>query len=518
MNDDIHTNNIRVAKNTIILYIRMVFLMIVTLYTSRVIINVLGFYDYGIYTAVGGFVAMFGVISNSLTAAIGRFITFELGHGNKEKLNSIFSTSLLIQSIIAGVIIILAETVGIWFLNVHMTIPSERLYAANIVLQFSIITFAIQLISVPYNAAIIAHENMGAYAVISIINGFGTLLVAFSLKIIDSFDKLIAYSILIAILTLLVRVIYGIYCKKHFQECKFILKCDKSIIKEITLFAGWNFFGASAAVLRDQGVNVLLNIFCGPIVNAARGIAMQVSGAIQSLSGSFLSALSPQITKQYANRDIDSSLNLCFKGARFSYYLLLLLGLPIFVEAEQILTLWLGDTPDHAVSFVRLIVVYVMVEAVSTTLITLMLATGNIKRYQIIVGGAQLLNFPLAYLILKLGLAPEYTVVATIFIACLCLILRLLLLRKMVGLSIRKFVVDVVLNVVIVSFVSLLIPISVIHILDQNFLRLVTSVVICILWSSFIIISIGCSMSERSFFVIKVKQIINKSNDAHKQR
>ena len=332
---DVAENNKRIAKNTLVLYVRMLFLMIITLYTSRVVISALGFSDYGIYNAVGGFVAMFGIISNSLTAAISRFITFEIGHGDRLKLNKIFSTSLAIQCTIVGIAILLMESIGIWFLNAHMTIPEERLTAANYVMQFSILTFAIQLISVPYNAAIIAHEKMGAFAAISIFNGLGTLIVAFCVHETESFDRLIAYSCLLALLALLVRGIYGVYCSRYFSECSFTPRYDKKLVKEIASFAGWNFFGAGSAVLRDQGINVLLNVFCGPVVNAARGIAMQVNSAIQSFSGSFMSALSPQITKQYAAGDLKYCLSLCFKGARFTYYMLLMIGLPVFVEAGK---------------------------------------------------------------------------------------------------------------------------------------------------------------------------------------
>jgi O-antigen/teichoic acid export membrane protein len=507
---DTSANNKRIAKNTIVLYVRMLFLMIITLYTSRVIINALGFSDYGIYTAVGGFVAMFGILSNSLTAAISRFITFEIGHGDSTKLNNIFSTSLLIQCLIAGLAVLLMESIGIWFLNVHMTIPEERLVAANYVMQFSILTFAIQLISVPYNAAIIAHEHMGAYAAISIFNGVGTLAIAFIVRATSSLDRLTIYALLLALLALLVRFIYGIYCRKYFAECKFSLKYDKKLIKQITSFAGWNFFGASSAVLRDQGINVLLNIFCGPVVNAARGIAMQVNAAIHSLSSSFLSALSPQITKQYAKGDVSYSLNLCFKGARFSYYLLLLLGLPIFVEAEQILTLWLGNIPPHAVSFVRLIVIYALSEAISSTLITLMLATGDIKKYQIVVGGTQLLNFPVAYLLLKIGFSPESTMVSTIVIALICLLFRLILLRRMVGLSVRSFAKDVLLNVLVVTLLSAVIPVLFVMNMESGLLRLGLSLLLCVIWSSSIILWIGCVKSERKMLYNKIQSYQKK--------
>lgn len=507
---DTISNNKRIAKNTIVLYFRMLFMMAVTLYTSRVVINALGFENYGIYSAVGGFVAMFGVISNALTAAISRFITFEIGSKNEQRLKRIFTTALMIQSIIACIVCLLIESGGVWFLNYHMTIPSNRLMAANIVLQLSVLTFLIQLISVPYNAIIVAHERMTAYALISIFNAVGTLAVAWIVQYSTSVDQLTLYALLLSILTLIVRIIYGIYCNKHFAESKFKFTFDKPLIKEILSFAGWNFFGASSAVLRDQGINVLLNVFCGPVVNAARGISMQVNGAIHSFSGSFLMALNPQITKNFAAGNRPYTMNLVFQGARFSFYLLLLLSLPILVETEQVLSLWLGRIPNHTVNFVRLIIIYAMTEAISSTLITVMLATGTIKRYQIIVGGTQLLNFPVALLLLYLGLAPEYTMVSTILIALLCLCFRLVLLKGMIQLSIGDFLRKVIINILMVSLASMIIPILFTSCIEKGFFRFLISCVICIISAGVSIYFVGCSMNERQLIYNKIITFVNK--------
>ena len=497
-------NSKRIAKNTIVLYFRMIFMMLVSLYTSRIIINALGFEDYGIYSAVGGFVAMFGVISNSLTAAVSRFITFSIGAGDSEKLNRVFASSIIIQLIIAGIVLILLETIGLWFLNYHMVIPNERLVPANFVLQFSIITFLVQLISVPYNASIIAHERMTAFALISILNAMLNLCVAFLVKYSQNYDKLILYSMVLAIVAIFIRLLYGWYCGRNFSECKFRFIYDKKLLSKIVSFAGWNFFGASSAVLRDQGINVLLNVFCGPIVNAARGIAMQVSSAISSFSSSFLTALNPQITKQYAAGDMHYVFNLCFKGSRLGFFLLLLLSLPIFMETEQILSLWLGKIPPHTVNFVRLIVVYVMVESVSSTLITLMLATGNIKKYQIIVGGTQLLNFPIAFIVLKAGFIPEYTMIATILIAIMCLTARLFMLRKMVGLPIRLFIKEVIAKSAIVTLIALILPLCVVSILDMTLLRLLITGGICVISTTLSVLFLGCTYSERHLIINKI--------------
>lgn len=430
-------NNKRIAKNTLLLYFRMLFLMAVSLYTSRVVLNALGIEDFGIYNVVGGVVAMFSVLSGSLSAAISRFITYELGKGNQENLNKIFSSAVTIQLGLAGIIILLAETIGIWFLNVKMNIPEVRMEAANWVFQFSILTFAINLISVPYNASIIAHEKMSAFAYISILEAVGKLFIAYLITI-TPMDKLIFYAILMCVVALIVRFTYGNYCKRHFNECTYHFIWDKQLLKSMFSFAGWNFIGASSAVLRDQGGNVVINLFCGPAVNAARGIAFQVNNAVNQFVGNFMTALNPQITKSYAAGDRGYMMTLIFQGARLSFYMLLLLSLPILVNTHYILALWLKIVPEHAVLFVQLILIFALSESISQPLITAMLATGKIRNYQIIVGGLQMMNLPLSYILLRLGYFPEVVIVIAICISQCCLAARLILLRGMIGLSITK--------------------------------------------------------------------------------
>lgn len=276
---DNQSNKKRIAKNTLLLYVRMLFLMVISLYTSRVILNALGVNDFGIYNVVGGVVAMFSILSGSLSAAISRFITFELGKKDEEGLKKVFSASVTIQLALSAIIVILIEAVGVWFLNEKMSIPANRMYAANWVLQFSVITFVINLISVPYNATIIAHERMSAFAYISIFEGVGKLAIAFLITLAP-FDRLIFYSILMCSIAVAVRLVYGTYCKRHFVECTYHFRWDKELLKRMFGFAGWNFIGATSAILRDQGGNIILNLFFGPAVNAARGIANQVNNAM----------------------------------------------------------------------------------------------------------------------------------------------------------------------------------------------------------------------------------------------
>ena len=424
-------NNKRIARNTLLLYFRMLFLMIISLYTSRIVLNALGVEDFGIYNVAGGVVAMFSILSGSLSAAISRFITYELGKNNILKLKVIFSSAITIQIGLGIVIVFFAETIGIWFLNTQMNIPIERMVAANWVLQFSIITFIINLISVPYNAVIIAHEKMSAFAYISIFEAIGKLLIAYLITI-SPIDKLIFYAILMCVVAIAIRLLYGYYCKRHFDECRFHFIWNKQIFQQIFSFAGWNFIGASSAVLRDHGGNIIINLFCGPTVNAARGIAFQVNNAIQGFVSNFMTALNPQITKSYAVKNYTYMMTLIFQGARLSFYMLLLLSLPIIINTHYLLTLWLNTVPEHTVLFVRLVLIFAMSESISGPLITAMLATGNIRNYQIIVGGLQMLNLPISYILLSLGAIPETVLIVAVLISQCCLMARLYMLKKMI--------------------------------------------------------------------------------------
>ena len=495
-------NNKRIAKNTLLLYFRMLFMMAVNLYTSRVVLNALGVEDFGIYNVVGGVVAMFSMLSGSLSAAITRFITYELGTGNKESLKKIFSSSVTIQIGLAVLIVLLAEAVGVWFLNVKMNIPDERMIAANWVYQFSILTFAINLISVPYNASIIAHERMSAFAYISILEAIGKLVIAF----------LIFYAILMCSVALIVRFAYGAYCKKHFEECTFRFIFDKDLLKRMFGFAGWNFIGASSAVLRDQGGNVVINLFCGPTVNAARGIAFQVNNAISGFVTNFMTALNPQITKSYAAGDRDYMMTLIYQGARLSFYMLLLLSLPVLVNTHYILSLWLGIVPDHAVLFVQLILVFAMSESISNPLITAMLATGKIRNYQLIVGGLQMMNLPVSYMLLHMGMFPEVVILVAIAISQCCLAARLLMLRGMIGLSVRKYFKKVYINVLTVTIIAAVLPFLITNVLTESFLNFIQSSLVALISTGVTIYYVGCNKAERQFVLNKLYTLRNKLN------
>ena len=506
---DASANNKRIAKNTLMLYFRMLFTMAVSLFTSRVVLNTLGVEDYGIYNVVGGVVSMFSIISGSLSAAISRFITVELAKGDADKLRKTFSASVTIQLLLSLIIVVLIESIGVWFLNVKMVIPAERMDAANWVLQLSIVTFVINLISVPYNATIIAHEKMSAFAYISILEVVCKLVIVYLLKI-SPIDRLVFYAILMCAVSVIIRLVYGYYCNRHFAECKFSFRFDKDLLKRMFSFAGWNFIGASSAVLRDQGGNIIINLFGGPAVNAARGIAMQVNHAIVGFSNNFMTALNPQITKSYASGEQDYMMKLIFRGARFSFYMLLFLSLPVLANTHYILSLWLGIVPEHSVLFVRLALIFAMSESISSPLVTAMLATGKIRNYQIVVGGLQMLNLPISYVLLRIGCIPETVMMVAIGLSQCCLAARLVMLRTMIGLSARKYLREVYLNVILVTTVAAVLPILTSVILEESFLNFVIIALISLITAAISIFYIGFNKNERDFAVTKFKYAIQK--------
>lgn len=503
------SNNKRIAKNTILLYCRMLLTMLVSLYTSRVVLKELGVEDYGIYNVVGGLVAMFSMLSNSLSTAISRFITFELGLNDIGKLKRIFSSAIMIQSILAIIIVILAETVGLWFLNTRLDISNDRLNAANWVYHFSVITFAIQLITIPYNASIIAHEKMSAFAYISILEVIAKLTIALSLAIISE-DRLIYYGLSLMVMTTFVCLVYIFYCKRRFNECEFHLLYDCIILKRMFSFAGWNFIGAASSVLRDQGGNIIINIFYGSTVNAARGVAMQVSHAVQGFVSNFMTALNPQITKSYAVKNYDYMMSLIFQGARFSFYILLLLSLPIILNTHYILSLWLESIPEFSVVFVRCVLIFVMSESLANPLITAMIATGDIRNYQLIVGGLQILNLPISYICLRFGYPPQCIFIVAIIISFCCEIARLIMLRFMINLPMMLFLRKVYINVIMVSVIAIILPSLVVYNISENFVNFSFTTLLSMVCTLLSIYYVGCDRKERMFITNKFREIIIK--------
>ena len=501
--------NKRIAKNTMLLYIRMGVMMIISFFTARITLNALGVTDSGINNVVGGLVSMFSLISSSLSSSVSRFMTFGLGKGDKKELNTIFSTSVNIQIILAIIVVIAIETIGIWFLDNKMTIPTDRLTAAHWVLQSSTLMFAVGLLSVPYNAAIIAHEKMGVYAYFTLFDAFSRLAIIFAIKYYGG-DKLILLAIISIIPTLIKQFYYWYYSKKHFEECTYHAAWDKRVFKEMFGFAGWNFIGCTAGLAKDQGVNVAINMFTNPAINAARGIAMQINGIIGQFIGNFMAAINPQITKEYAAGNLKRMHTLIFKSTRFSYFLFLFLSVPILLEVETILHIWLGQVPAHTVLFTRLVIILSLAEIISNALITAQNATGNIKNYQIIVGGILLLNFPISYLMLRMGYFPEITIVIAIIISQICLIARLSFLRHSVKLDIASFFKKVYCNVIMVSIAAAILPYICHLFIEGRLARLITVGIVSIITSGMDIYFIGCNKEERALSKKYIRNIKRK--------
>ena len=502
-------NSRRIVKNTLMLYVRMLVLMLIGFYTSRVVLGALGETDYGVYNVVGGVVAMFTVISGALNSAISRFITFELGKGEGAQLNKVYSTAVLIQAAIALIVASIAEPVGLWFINNEMTIAPERIPAAIWVLHFSVFSFVVNLLSVPQMASITAHERMSAYACIGMLDGFLRLMVAF-LILRSPFDRLVYYAALMAVAVLIVRIAYGVYCRRNFEECRFKAVFDPKLVKEMFSFAGWNFIGVSSGVLRDHGGNILVNLFFGPAMNAARGVAMQVFTALQGFVTNFMTAVNPQITKSYAAGDYDYLFALIRKSSKMSFYLLFVIALPVLFNTEYLLGIWLKEVPQGTILFVQLFLIFALSESLSNPMITAMLATGRIRNYQLIVGGIQLLNVPVSYFILKAGASPQSTVIVAIVLSQICFFVRLYLLKRETGYEASKHIKTVYINVLVVAAVAVIIPLILNGCLPGGFAGFLISAATAVVSAGLSVLYIGCTKDERQDIYSYLRKLVRK--------
>ncbi len=502
-------NNKRIAKNTAMLYVRTFVVMLITLYTSRVVLKALGVEDYGIYQVVGGLVAMFAILSNALSSAISRFITYEIGKGNKERLSLIFSSSKIIQVVLSAVVVIIAEIIGVWFLVNKMQIPEGREIAAFWVLQCSLAIFCLNLISVPYNACIIAHEHMKAFAYISVLDALAKLGVCFLIAQ-STFDRLIFYAILLTIVALLIRSIYVIYCRRHFEESRSKLRFDRGIFKEMAGFAGWSFFSNSATLFNSQGVNMLINVFFGVTANAARGLANQVEHAVLQFVNNFTVAINPQITKSYANNEKDAMYLLVCRGAKFSFIAMLLFAIPIMAETETILNLWLTTVPPNTIIFVRLSLILGMLDCLGKSSYTACLATGRLKWYAIIITSIAVLEFPLTWLSFALGYSVVSAYYIYIFVKAGVLIARLYLMKSMLGFQPMVFVSQVYLRIIPITILSSIPILLVLNLWEASFFRLIFSVAIGVISVSFFAFSLGLTHDERETITNKLHVLISK--------
>lgn len=498
----------RVIKNTMFMYTRTLIIMLISLYTSRVVLQNLGITDYGTYSVVAGFVTMFSIISSTLTSSTQRFINFELGKNGDQNLQRVFSSSLLIHYILASIVLVLLETIGLWFLNYHLNIPSDRMYAANIVFQVSVLTFVTNIISIPYNALIIAFEKMHIIAYVGIVEAIFKILIAFSITLVSA-DKLILFSILMFCASIIVRIIYQIYCRKTVKELRFKATLDKAQLKTMFNFAGWNFIGSASGVLKDQGISIVLNLIYGVTINASRGVVVQVETFVNQFVSSFTASFNPQIVKSYASQDFDYMYKLVFNGSRFTFFLMLIVAFPIILNAELLLGLWLVKVPPYALVFTQLSLIYSLILSISYPLITLNMATGRIKIYQLIVGGAHFLNFPISYCFLKLGFEPYVVYIVAIILNVVCLTLRLIILKKNIGLPILKFGKEVLINIGLVLIFAVPIPLLLKYLLNAGLFNNIIIFSITFISSVSAVVLMGLDRSERTFMLNIVKAKLN---------
>lgn len=471
----------------------------VSLFTSRIVLRELGVSDYGIYSLVGGIVALFGFFNAAMSSATQRYLSFDIGKGDQEKLRKTFSASLTIHAGIALLVLILAETIGLWYVNYKMVFPPERNFAVNVVYQFSVFSFLLGIIQVPYNALIIARERMNVYAYVSILEVILKLIIVFMLVFFGS-DKLITYAILTFVVSFIIRVIYQVYCRKHFKESKYKFEYDKEYYRELMSYSGWNLFGTFAVVGRTQGANVLLNLFFGPVVNAAFGLSTIVQGVVGSFVSNFQTAVNPQITINFAKGNGKFSKNLVFKSSKFSFYAMLLMILPLFYNIEFALKLWLGEVPMYLKEFLRLTLIFSLMETLSNPLITLVQATGKIKWYQITLGLFIFLTIPFMGIILRITNDPFSIYYVLIINSFLAMVIRVMFLHKLIDLDLKEFFNEVLIRIAIV--VSLIVVFMYFMILyfkqSENIIIFLVQTIFILFVSLMIIYIFGLDIIEKN--------------------
>ena len=501
---DNQSNNKRIAKNTIMLYLRMILVMLVSLFTSRVVLSTLGIEDFGIYNVVGGIVTTMTFLNSALAAASQRFISYEMGKGNTTSLNKVFSTSFEVHLVLAVICILLFESFGVWFLNYKLNISPLRLSAANWVFQCSIFSFAFSILNVPYNSTIIAHEKMGSFAYISILEVLLKLCIAVML-LYTNVDKLILYAVLYLIVSFIIHLCYRIYCNVSFQECKFQLVIDKNLFKRIFSFAGWSVAGNIGFTLKDPLSNIILNLFFGAKINAARGIAMQVNGVINSFATNFGMAINPQIVKQYASGNIARSISLVYIGARLSFYLLTIISIPFIINIDFILHLWLGNVPYYTNIFFILTILSSLIYSLSGTSSVAVQATGYIKWFSIGVCIIPIIELPITYLLMYLGHPPYVAMIPAIFINFISLLFRFYILKGLVvGYSWSYFLINIIIRPFFSFTLSFILCMAVKHTLDTGIVSLLISIFSSVIIASLIIFIVGITKDERMYIVNKI--------------
>lgn len=505
-------DNSRIAKNTLFLYFRMFLIMAVQFYASRVVLQQLGISDYGLYNVVGGLVALFGFVNASMTVTTQRYLNFHLESDNSLRLRQIFATCIHIHLLISLLLVVLAETAGLWYLREKMVIPAGREQAAFWVYQLSILSTVVSIMTFPYIADIIAREKMSAFAYISIIEALLKLLIVFLLSL-AVIDRLVFYAILAALVQIIVCACYKGYANRHFPESRYHRCHDGALFREMLSFAGWNLWGNTAAVFNGQGLNLLLNFFFGPAVNAARAVTVQVQSLLMQFANNFQTALNPQITKNYASGRLDDMHALVFRSAKFTYLLLLLLCLPLLMETPFLLDFWLDEVPRYTAVFVRLMIMTTLIDATANPFMVSAAATGRVKVYQSVVGGTLLLVLPLSWLALRTGAAPWAVYAVHLAVSAVAYVVRLLIVRPLIQLPVGAFVSRVILRCALVTAVALVLPLLLHCTLPVGSLwTSLLTIVLSALSAAGSAYLVGLTAGEKGFVWGKLQEITKRRN------
>lgn len=506
---DNFTNNNRIAKNTIVLYARMIVLMFVSLYTSRVILRSLGIEDFGIYNVVTGFVIAFGFLNSAMTASVQRFLTVEFKSNNPGKLNKVLNMGILIHFTLALIMVVITEVVGLYIIQNKLVIPFERLSAAIWIFHLSVVNLFFSIMNVPYRSLIVTHEDMGAFAIISLFEAFSKLAAAFLISFM-LFDKLIMYGFLLTVSSVIIQVFYMYTCYKNYRkEVLFKVSWDRTLFSEMCNFAGWNLIGVFAGIANNQGVNVLLNVFGGPVVNAARAVAYQVSGAANQLVSNFQMAINPPIMKSFVAKDGKVE-KLVSTSSKISCVLLLFIAIPIIIEAPYILKKWLVTVPNYTVGLTRFVLIDAVVCSMAGPLHTLFQATGKIKLYQILISGILLLNFPLSYMFLYWGAHFEVTACISIMLSIVALLVRLLLVENYSSLTLKSYIFRIMIPLLLSAALSSVIPVILSLLLHDSIIRLLVVVITSGISLVVTIWFIVLNTDEKNIITFLIKKIVRK--------
>lgn len=499
------TSNKKIAKNTVYLYFRMLFVMAVSIYSSRIVLNVLGAGDYGLYNVVGGVVAMLSFLNGTASSATSRYLAFYLGRGDLKNYQQTFSAAFFIHLGIAILVALLCETLGIWFLYNKMTIDPERLEAAAWVFHLSVLSCFLTFTQVPYNASIIAHERMNIYSYIGILEAVLKLVLLYLLSV-SPYDKLKSWAFLLFLMSLTLALIYRIYCKFQFKECTISRVHDRALFKALFSYSGWNTLGAITGIAQTQGINVVLNMFFTTVVNAARGVAYQVDAAVMNFIGNFLTAVNPQIVKAYASNNIERMCRLLLMAGKFSMLMFSCMAVPLILEASYVLHLWLKNPPEYSVPFLQLVLLNHFISLLNSVINLGVHATGDVKRLNIYAGTISILKLPLAYLLLRLGCGPVWVFVSLIPMTLICLFADIRVLCMNVEFNYPKFLRTVFLSNGCLMLVPFLLCLFLMYCMTSNFMRLLTMVVVYCISLALIVYAFGITTQER----IKVNTFISK--------